>query len=104
MVSSWQVNGGDFMMTESDKFAIAARLYVQLRRKVNRSIDTMWMVQSNEYAREILRIARAQADTDLQQLANHFEALMSNRAHTSSVEIVATATAGQSSKYIGALR
>jgi hypothetical protein len=29
---------------------------------------------------------------------------MSNRAHTSTAEIVATATAGQSSKYIGALR
>ena len=91
-------------MTESDKFAIAARLYVQLRRKVNRSIDTMWMVQSNEYAREILRIARAQADAGLQQLANHFEALMSNRAVTAPAEIAANANPAQSSRYIGALR
>lgn len=92
------------MMTESDKFAIAARLYVQMRRKVNRSIDTMWMVQSNEYAREILRIAREQTDTDLHQLANHFEALMTRRASTTSTETVATATPVQPSKYIGALR
>ena len=92
------------MMTESDKFAIAARLYVLLRRKVNRSIDTMWMVQSNEYAREILRIARAQADADLQELANHFEALLTGTAGAASAGIAATAAPAQSAKYIGALR
>jgi hypothetical protein len=87
-------------MTESDKFAIAARLYVQLRRKVNRAIDTVWMVQSNEYAREVLRIARAQSDADLQQLANHFEALMGN-ATTASTPAAGSPPAA---KYIGSLR
>lgn len=92
------------MMTESDKFAIAARLYVQLRRKVNRSIDTMWMVQSNEYAREILRIAREQTDTDLHQLANHFEALMARGSGVTSTGVAANGAPTQPSKYIGALR
>ncbi len=87
-------------MTESDKFAIAARLYVQLRRKVNRAIDTVWMVQSNEYAREILRIARAQADADLRQLADHFEALMS-ASPAGSGPVVAPPSP---SKYVGTLR
>ncbi|MET0378846.1 MAG: hypothetical protein ABW049_07620 [Spongiibacteraceae bacterium] len=87
-------------MTDNDKFAIAARLYVQLRRKSNRAIDTVWMVQSNEYAREVLRIARAQSDNDLQQLANHFEALMGPAAAPS-----ASASAPVSaSKYVGSLR
>lgn len=87
-------------MTENDKFAIAARLYVQLRRKVNRAIDTVWMVQSNEYAREVLRIARAQADTDLRQLADHFEALM-GAAPAGSGPAVAPS---MPSKYVGTLR
>lgn len=91
-------------MTDNDKFAIAARLYVQLRRKGNRAIDTVWMVQSNEYAREVLRIARAQADTDLQQLANHFEALMGPAAATSGASAASASVPAPTSKYVGSLR
>lgn len=87
-------------MTDNDKFAIAARLYVQLRRKCNRAIDTVWMVQSNEYAREVVRIARAQADSDLQQLANHFEALMGPAA----APAAPVAVPGPALKYVGTLR
>ena len=87
-------------MTEGDKFAIAARLYVQLRRKVNRAIDTVWMVQSNEYAREVLRIARSQTDADLQRLANHFEALMTGSTPAESVPTPPAV----SDKYVGSLR
>ncbi len=91
-------------MTDNDKFAIAARLYVQLRRKGNRAIDTVWMVQSNEYAREVLRIARAQADTDLQQLANHFEALMGPVAAASTATVASASVPTPASKYVGSLR
>lgn len=88
-------------MSDNEKFAIAARLYVQLRRKVNRSIDTVWMVHSNEYAREILRIARAEADADLQQLANHFEALMTGTVPS---PLAAGGGTASNSKYVGTLR
>lgn len=63
-------------MSDNDKFAIATRLYVQLRRKVNRSIDTVWMLHNNEYAREVLRIARAQTDAEMDALVRQFEALL----------------------------
>lgn len=87
-------------MTNSDKFSIATRLYVQLRRKSNRAIDTVWMVQSNEYAREVLRVARAQADADLLQLANHFEMLMESGAAAMTPE---TDTSAEG-RYVGRLR
>ncbi len=67
-------------MSDNDKFAIATRLYVQLRRKVNRSIDTVWMLHNNEYAREVLRIARAQTDAEMDALVRQFEALLTGVA------------------------
>jgi hypothetical protein len=63
-------------MSDSDKFAIAARLFVQLRRKASRSIDTVWLLRSSDYAREVVRIARAQADDELHALAAQFEQLL----------------------------
>lgn len=88
-------------MYDNDKFAIAARLYVLLRRKANRSIDTVWMLSSNEYAREVLRIARAQTDADLDALVRQFEALMTEAvAPTPDSSQVSFAT----KSYIGTLR
>lgn len=49
-------------MLESEKLAIAAHLHVQLRRKTGRVTDVEWMVKSADYAREVVRIALAEAD------------------------------------------
>lgn len=63
-------------MTSDDKFAAAAHLYVLLRRKSGRVIDTVWMAHNTDYALEVLRIARAQPDAEIVRLADRFEALM----------------------------
>jgi hypothetical protein len=63
-------------MTSDDKFAIAAHLYVLLRRKCGRVIDTVWMARDVEYALEVLRVAREQGDADITRLADRFETLM----------------------------
>ena len=49
-------------MLDSEKLAIAAHLHVALRRKTGRVTDTEWIVRSAEYAREVIRLARAEAD------------------------------------------
>jgi hypothetical protein len=91
-------------MTENEKFAVAAHLYVLLRRKVGRAIDTVWMVQNTEYAREILRIARAQADAEIEKLVDRFEALMGVSATAAPRRSVAVKEPAASGKYIGSLR
>ena len=86
-------------MTDNEKFAVAAHLYVLLRRKVGRAIDTVWMVQNAEYAREVLRIAREQADTDLNKLVTRFEALSASGGQPPTPEPPPVA-----GKYVGSLR
>lgn len=49
-------------MLDSDKLAIAAHLHVAMRRKLGRVTDVEWMVRSDEYAREIIRLALAEPD------------------------------------------
>lgn len=51
-------------MLESEKLAIAAHLHVLLRRKTGRVTDTEWMAVNADYAREIMRFARASAKED----------------------------------------
>lgn len=51
-------------MLESEKVAIAAHLHVLLRRKTGRVTDTEWMAANADYAREIIRFARASAKQD----------------------------------------
>lgn len=51
-------------MLASQKLAIAAHLHVLLRRKTGRVTDTEWMAVNPEYAREIVRFARAKAIED----------------------------------------
>ncbi len=64
-------------MLESEKLAIAAHLHVLLRRKTGRVTDTEWMAVNAEYAREIMRFARASAredgHTDLAEWADKLE-------------------------------
>ena len=66
-------------MPDSEKFAIAARLHVVLRRKRGRVIDVEWMVRNREYAAEVLRLARAQDDAEVLGLVARFEAASGSR-------------------------
>ncbi|MDD4887897.1 MAG: hypothetical protein PHO64_13415 [Thiomonas sp.] len=63
-------------MGSSEAVALAAHLHVLLRRKIGRVTDTEWMAQNADYAREVLRVARAEHDADLDQWADRFEAVM----------------------------
>jgi hypothetical protein len=51
-------------MLTSQKLAIAAHLHVLLRRKTGRVTDTEWMAGNLDYAREVVRFARAKALED----------------------------------------
>jgi hypothetical protein len=46
-------------MLDSEKLAIAAHLHVVMRRKVGRVTDVEWIVKNPEYAREIIKLAKA---------------------------------------------
>ncbi len=46
-------------LSDSEKLAIAAHLHVAMRRRIGRVTDVEWLVKSPEYAREIIRLARA---------------------------------------------
>ena len=64
-------------MSESDKLAIAAHLYVSLRRATGRVTDVQWLLRDRAYAREIVQLALAQAEQpDLQRWARKFELAM----------------------------
>ncbi len=63
-------------MSESEKFALATHVYVRLRRANGRVVDAVWMAHNEDYAREIIGIARGVTDAELQSLCDRFEALM----------------------------
>ncbi len=63
-------------MATSEAVALAAHLHVLRRRKTGRVTDTEWMASNADYAREVLRIARAEDDVELDRWADRFEAVM----------------------------
>jgi hypothetical protein len=67
-------------MSPSERLAIAAHIHVLLRRKLGRVTDTEWMASNVDYAREILRVCRAEPDPDLQDWAGKLEALLRSLA------------------------
>jgi len=71
-------------MLDSQKVALAAHVHVLLRRKTGRVTDTEWMVQNAEYAREVVRFARAHAagsgDRELDDYARKLEATLLGEA------------------------
>lgn len=92
-------------MTSDDKFATAAHLYVLLRRKCGRVIDTTWMARDMGYALEVLRVAREQSDADITRLADRFEALMLDDAPSVVQSVPAISQPLEpSQKYVGRLR
>lgn len=56
----------------AEKTAIAAHLYITLRRKTNRVIDVEWLVRNEDYAREVITLARKPG---LEELASHINRL-----------------------------
>jgi hypothetical protein len=63
-------------MSDAEKTAVAAHLYVTLRRNANRVIDVEWMGKNEEYAKEILRLCRSLGFDDLTKYADRYEELM----------------------------
>ena len=61
-------------MTHHEKIAIAARLHVLMRRLTGRVTDVEWMVASQDYARELVRLARATPHAELHEWAAKLEA------------------------------
>jgi hypothetical protein len=66
-------------MSDPDKTAVAAHLYVTMRRIANRVIDVEWMSKNEEYAREVLSLARQQGVEDLSRYADLYESLIYGR-------------------------
>jgi hypothetical protein len=99
-------------MTESEALLLATRLYVRMRAGGGRVIDAVWMTQNVEYAREVLRMAHAHADGEVQRLAARFEEVVFGAAGASRAMSTATpaaprtasAPAATPNKYIGVLR
>lgn len=63
-------------MTSDEKFAAAAHLYVLLRRKSGRVVDTVWLLQNKDYAVEVFRLAREQLDDEVATLVDRLETMM----------------------------
>lgn len=63
-------------MNDDQLSALATHLYVRLRRDGGRVIDVIWMTRNQDYAREIIRIARGIPDAEVARLADRYEELM----------------------------
>ena len=61
-------------MSENEKIAIAAHLHVLMRRLLGRVTDVEWVVANPDYARELVRLARAAPHAELHQWADKLEA------------------------------
>lgn len=59
-------------------FSLASQLYVRLRRHTGRVIDTVYMAQNEQYAREILALAASQADAELSSLTTRLNLLLAS--------------------------
>ncbi|NKF23709.1 hypothetical protein [Solimonas marina] len=99
-------------MTENEALLIATRLYVRMRANGGRVIDAVWITQNADYAREILRLAYAHSDDEVQRLALKLEEMLFGAVQPRSAiapaaprEPAASAAAPKGiSKYIGVLR
>ena len=104
-------------MANTERMAAAAHLHVALRRKAGRVTDTDWMARNDEYAREIVRVARARAaedgDAALAGLADRLAALLDAGAPAPAVPLVervahrlrdAAPPGDEAGRYIGGLR
>ncbi len=63
-------------MSDDRLSAIATHLYVRLRRDGGRVIDVIWLTRNQDYAREVLRLARMIPDAEVQRMTDTFEQIM----------------------------
>lgn len=91
-------------MTSDDRFAAAAHLYVLMRRKSGRAIDTVWAAQNSEYAREVLRLARETADVEIVGIADRFEASMFGAVEKYADAVAEPAEKQSRAKYVTGVR
>lgn len=95
-------------MADTEKTAIAAHLYVALRRVANRVIDIEWMAHNEEYARAIIKFAVEQGNEELARQALRYQALLDGEPAPSEVPAKAETPAPLADtvkkRYIGTLR
>ncbi|MCB4810394.1 hypothetical protein LG204_03575 [Methylovorus menthalis] len=95
-------------MADTEKTAIAAHLYVALRRVANRVIDIEWMAQNEEYARAIIKFAVEQGNEELARQALRYQALLDGEPAPREASARAEATPPSADtvkkRYIGTLR
>jgi len=95
------------MANESDgiALALAARMHVALRRKLGRVTDTEWMASNHDYAREVLRLARAADDVELDAIAARLEAaVLKGAPATAPRQSGDAAGVATQTRYVGSLR
>ena len=69
-------------MNDTEIMPIAAHIYVTLRRKLNRVIDVEWMLRNQDYAREVIQIARKPGVEELAHYVDRIEALIFGKVVT----------------------
>src|SRR5512135_548930 len=60
-------------MSDSDKLSIAGLISGVLRRNIKRVIDVEWAIHNDEYAREVIRLARKEGVEELAHYADQME-------------------------------
>jgi hypothetical protein len=70
----------------AEKTAIAAHLYITVRRKLNRVIDVEWLAQNEDYAREIIAIARKPGLEEASVYVTRLEELVYGKAEVKAAE------------------
>jgi len=95
---------------DSGKTALAARIYISMRREAKRTIDVEWLLKNNEYAKEVISLAK-QHSPELIELALHFEVLFPALSDTlaqaqpeRSQQVVSAPPSAITDRYIGRLR
>jgi hypothetical protein len=93
-------------MLDSEKLAIAAHLHVAMRRKIGRVTDVEWLLRSEEYAREIIRIALAEPEQpELHGWAQRLQAaLLPEPASRRPARATEPSQAEGMDRYVGRLR
>ncbi len=107
---------------ELEKFALATRLHVLLRRKTGRVTDVEWMMSDPAYAAEVTRLGRATGDAELADLAGKWATACAEerpapaqrqsprgpRAHEAAASLLALGHDGRAQavqgQYVGRLR
>lgn len=92
-------------MSDSERFALAARLYSAIKRSSGRVIDVLWLLQDEAYSREIIRVAAA-GDGECAELALRLEAMLRGETLKSApaAQTAAGALTASGTHYVRGLR